>query len=51
MARHPQPDALTLSTYGHVIDEFDDAPRIDVQTAIAEARAALADVKVITSTP
>ncbi len=42
---------LTLSTYGHVIDEFDDAPRIEAQTAIAEARAALADVNVTTSTP
>lgn len=32
---------LTLSTYGHVMDEFEDMPRLDAQTAIAEARAAL----------
>ena len=32
---------LTLSTYGHVMDEFEDAPRLDAQTAIAEARAAV----------
>ena len=30
---------LTLSTYGHVIDELDDVPRIDAEAAIAEARA------------
>jgi integrase len=33
---------LTLSTYGHVMDEFEDMPRLDAQTAIADARAALA---------
>jgi hypothetical protein len=32
---------LTLSTYGHVMDEFEDTPRLDAQTAIADARAAL----------
>jgi hypothetical protein len=32
---------LTLSTYGHVMDEFEDTPRLDAQTAIAEARAGL----------
>jgi hypothetical protein len=32
---------LTLSTYGHVMDEFEDTPRLDAQAAIAEARAAL----------
>jgi hypothetical protein len=32
---------LTLSTYGHVIDELDDVPRIDAETAIAEARVTL----------
>lgn len=29
---------LTLSRYGHVIDELDDQPRIDAETAIQEAR-------------
>jgi integrase len=32
---------LTHTTYGHVIDEFDETPRIDAQASIAEARAAL----------
>jgi integrase len=32
---------LTLSTYGHVIDELEDLPRIDAETAIAQARATL----------
>jgi integrase len=32
---------LTLSTYGHVMDEFEDMPRVDAQKAIADARAAL----------
>jgi hypothetical protein len=31
----------TLSTYGHVMDEFEDTPRLDAPTAIAEARAAV----------
>jgi integrase len=31
---------LTLSTYGHVIDEFDEMPNIDAETAIAAARSA-----------
>jgi integrase len=31
---------LTLSTYGHVMDEFEDMPRLDALTAIADARAA-----------
>jgi integrase len=30
--------ALTLSTYGHVIDELEDAPRQDAETAILAAR-------------
>jgi integrase len=30
---------LTLGTYGHVMDEFEDTPRLDAQTVIAEARA------------
>jgi integrase len=29
---------LTLSTYGHVMDEFEDTPRLGAQTAITEAR-------------
>ncbi len=29
---------LTLSRYGHVIDELDEQPRIDAETAIQEAR-------------
>jgi len=29
---------LTLTRYGHVIDELDDQPRIDAETAIQEAR-------------
>lgn len=33
---------LTLSTYGHVIDELDDQPHVDAETAIATARATLA---------
>lgn len=33
---------LTLTKYGHVIDELDDAPRIDAETAIRQAREALA---------
>jgi hypothetical protein len=33
---------LTLTTYGHVMDEFEDSPRLDAHTAIADARAALA---------
>jgi hypothetical protein len=32
---------LTLSTYGHVMDEFEDMPRLDAQTAIADARSDL----------
>jgi integrase len=34
---------LTLSTYGHVMDEFEEAPQLDAHTAIANARAALAN--------
>jgi hypothetical protein len=30
---------LTISTYGHVIDEIEDMPQLDAQTAIAESRA------------
>ena len=33
---------LTLSTDGHVIDELEDLPHIDADTAIAEARTTLA---------
>ena len=33
---------LTLSTYGHVIDEFDDLPHLSAETAISEARSELA---------
>jgi hypothetical protein len=33
---------LTLSTYGHVIEELEDLPRIDAETAIGEARTTLA---------
>lgn len=40
---------LTLSTYGHVMDEFEDMPRLDAQTAIVEARAALGGVATSTS--
>ncbi|MGA8337361.1 MAG: site-specific integrase [Solirubrobacteraceae bacterium] len=32
---------LTLSTYGHVIDELEHVPRIDAEAAIAEARTKL----------
>jgi integrase len=32
---------LTLTTYGHVMDEFEDAPRLDAHTAITDARSAL----------
>jgi hypothetical protein len=32
---------LTLSTYGHMMDEFEDAPRLDANSAIANARAAI----------
>ncbi|MDQ3676401.1 MAG: tyrosine-type recombinase/integrase [Actinomycetota bacterium] len=31
---------LTMRTYGHVIDELDDAPRLDAEAAIGAARAA-----------
>jgi integrase len=31
---------LTLSTYGHVMDEFEDAPQLDAHAAITEARSA-----------
>jgi hypothetical protein len=31
---------LTTSTYGHVIEEFEDAPRLTAETAIREAREA-----------
>ena len=33
---------LTLSTYGHVIDELDDAPRQDAEAAIVAARSSSA---------
>jgi integrase len=31
--------ALTMRTYGHVIEELDDAPRITAEDAIRDARA------------
>jgi hypothetical protein len=31
---------LTLTRYGHVIDELDDAPRLEAETAIVIARQA-----------
>ncbi len=34
---------LTLSIYGHVMDEFEDAPRLDAHAAIANARSATDD--------
>jgi hypothetical protein len=34
---------LTLTKYGHVIDELDDAPRRDAETAIRQAREALSE--------
>jgi integrase len=33
---------LTLSTYGHVMDEFEDAPRLDAHAAITAARSTIA---------
>jgi integrase len=41
---------LTLSTYGHVIDELEDLPRIDAETAIAEARTRLGGERRATET-
>ena len=32
---------LTLGTYGHVMDELEDQPRVEAETAINDARAAL----------
>jgi hypothetical protein len=32
---------LTLSTYGHVMDEFEDTPHLSAHTAITAARAAV----------
>jgi integrase len=32
---------LTLGTYGHVMDEFEDVARVDAHAAIAEAKAAV----------
>jgi len=29
---------LTLTTYGHVMDEFEDQPLLDATTAITDAR-------------
>jgi hypothetical protein len=40
---------LTLGTYGHVMDEFEDMPRLDAQAATAEARAAVHDDAASTS--
>jgi len=36
---------LTLKTYGHVIDELEDAPRISAEDAIRAARAAIAQTR------
>ena len=32
---------LTLTRYGHVIDEFEDRPRIEAEAVIADARQAV----------
>jgi integrase len=40
---------LTLSTYGHVIDELEDQPRQDAETAILAAREARLRVAVASS--
>ena len=32
---------LTLTRYGHVIDELEDTPRIEAEAAIAKARLAI----------
>jgi hypothetical protein len=32
-----------LTTYGHVIDEFEDAPRLEAHTAITNARSEIAE--------
>ncbi len=43
VARQLSHDArLTLTTYGHVMDEFEDAPGLDAVTAISAARTELA---------
>jgi integrase len=40
---------LTLTRYGHVIDELEDRPRIEAEAAIAEARVGVrADGSVVT---
>jgi hypothetical protein len=36
----PEPE-LTLETYGHVIDELDEAPRLEAEVAIRQARSLL----------
>jgi hypothetical protein len=42
MARQLGHDArLTLTRYGHVIDELEDRPRIEAEAAIADARVAV----------
>ena len=42
MARQLGHDArLTLTRYGHVIDELEDSPRIEAEAAIADARLAV----------
>jgi len=40
---------LTLSTYGQVMDEFEDTPRVDAPAAIAEARAGVHESAATTS--
>jgi integrase len=39
--------SMTLDTYGHVIDEFEDAPRIDPETEIRAAREAAASTRLV----
>lgn len=38
--QHGHDARLTLTRYGHVIDELDDAPRLEAEAAIADARLA-----------
>jgi hypothetical protein len=33
---------LTLGTYGHIMDEFENSPRVDSQAATTQARDAIA---------
>jgi hypothetical protein len=36
---------LTLTRYGHVIDELEDRPRIEAEAAIADARRAVRTIE------